>query len=434
MKRNHSRTFLFIIGAVATVVIAAGCHNDDLGSAGPQVPTVGVVQPVTLPVAEYAYFTGQIQAVDTVDIRARVTGYLEDVCYQPGTVVKKDTVLFKIDPSPYRAQVELAKGKLAEANAQVVQAKAKVVKTESQVAVDRVRLDIDKEVAKTSGAISKLKLEEDEAKVKESEAALAESKASVIALEASVKAAEANLAANQLNLDWTDVRSPIDGRADRNLLTKGNLVTADATTLTNIVAIGPVYVYFDVDELSCLQIQKEIVEKKVKPKEVPIDVALQDEEGFPHHGTVDLVANKLNESTGTLKVRGLMQNEQQMLSPGNFVRVRVAVDKPRDRLLVPDRAVMPEQGESFLLIVGDDNKVKKVRVEVGPLDPTDKTLRIVDSGLKAGQWVVVEGRQRIRQPGMTVKPDRLPQPGKPSTPPAKASPTSEKPSASPSKS
>jgi membrane fusion protein, multidrug efflux system len=393
-------------------VALGGCGQQQTGSAGPERPEVGVVQPVTRPVTEYAYFTGQIQAVENVDLRARVTGYLQKICYTPGTIVKKDTVLFEVDPLQYQAQVDMAIGKLAEANAQVSEAEAKVLQADSQVTVDRVRLAIDKEVAKTSGAISKLKLEEDEAKVKQSEASLAQCKASVLALKASAKAAEASLKFNQQNLDWTKVRSPIDGRVDRNFLSAGNLVTADATTLTNIVAAEDVYVYFDVDELNCLELQKQIRESGREPRVVPIDVALQNERDYPHKGSVDVTSNKLNESTGTLKVRGILKNAKKMLTAGNFVRVRVAVDKAHDKRLVPDRAVLCEQGETFLLIVGSDGKVEKRRVNIGPLDSNDASLRVIEDGLKAGEWVVVEGRQRVRR-GIQVEPKHLPLAEKP---------------------
>ena len=273
---------------------------------------------------------------------------------------------------------------------------------------------IDKEIAKTSGAISKLALEEDDAKVKEAAATLAACKASATSAEASVKAAKANLEYNQNNLDWTKVKSPVRGRVDRNLLDVGNLVTADATTLTNIVNTDEVYVYFDVDELTCLEVQRAIHEGAYdEPKKVPIGVALQDEQGYPHKGMLDLTANKLDQSTGTLKVRGILKNPDKMLTPGNFVRVRLAVDKPRDRLLVPDRAVIAEQGDSFVLVLGDGDKVEKRKVKIGGLDPEDKTLRVIEEGLKPDEWILIH---RV-QPGIQVEAKRITQSEKPAAPP-----------------
>ena len=397
----------------------AGCRNAETGSEGPKRPPVDVVQPVQRPIVEYAYFTGQIQAVQSVQVRARVTGYLQKICYTPGKVVEKDVVLFKIDPVQYQAQVDIATGKLAEAKAQVLERNASVAQAEARVGLAETKMAIDKEIAKTSGAISKLSLEEDEAKVKEAKATLDACKAAATSAEASVKAAKANLEYNQNNLDWTKVISPIRGRVDRNLLVVGNLVTADATTLTNIVNTDEVYVYFDVDELTCLEIQRASHEGAYdEPKNVPIGGALQDEQGYPHAGMLDLTANKLDQSTGTLKVRGILKNTDRMLTPGNFVRVRLAVDKPRDRLLVHDRAVIPEQGDSFVLVLGGGDKVEKRKVKIGGLDPEDKTLRVIEEGLKPDEWILIH---RV-PPGVEVQAKRITPSEKPTASP-KQSPT-----------
>jgi RND family efflux transporter MFP subunit len=418
-RMKNSRTILHYCSMLAAMAILGGCQNQQPGSTNDSKPTVEVTQPIVRPIVEYVYFTGQIQAVDSVQVRARVTGYLDKVCYYPGTVVKKDTVLFEIDPLQYQAQVDVANGKLAEANAQVMEGRAKVVQAEAQVALDESRWAIDKEVAKTSGAISKLKLAEDEATVKESAATLQASKATVLSLEASVKAAEANLQYNQLNLDWTKVRSPITGRVGRNLLTIGNLVTADATTLTDIVATDNVYVYFDVDELTLLEVQRAVREGVYHQADnVPIGVALQNEKEYPHEGLIDLVANSLSTSTGTMQVRGILKNPKKFLTPGNFVRVRLAIDKANDKLLVPDRAVIREQSDTFVLIVNGDNKVEKRKVEIGALSPTDKSLRVIEEGLKQNEWVVIKGRQHVR-PGMQVDAKRVAVTEKPATSPKK---------------
>jgi RND family efflux transporter MFP subunit len=401
MERHARKRSLVALACLASLTVA-GCHRGETESQGPEQPVVGVVRPVVRSVPEYVAFTGQIQAVESVDLRARVTGYLKTVCYAPGSMVAKDTVLFEIDPTLYQAQVDTAKGRLAEAKSQIAVAKAKVAQAEAQLSLDRTKMAIDKEVAKTSGAVSKLKLEEDDSRVKESEATVEQCKANVLALEASAQAAAANLESNQLHLDWTKVSSPIDGRVDRNLITVGNLVTADTTMLTNIVATGKVYVYFDVDELTCLKIQKEVRDSNYDPRQVPIAVALQDERDYPHAGTLDLVANRLNETTGTLKVRGVLKNEKRQLTPGNFVRVRVVIDDPRDRLMVPDRAVILEQDKTFALVVGNDDAVEKREVTIGSLDPNDATMRAVDKGLKPDDRVIVEGRQYARR-GMKVK-------------------------------
>jgi RND family efflux transporter MFP subunit len=414
--KPDQKTTSFLACLLAAVAVG-GCQNAETGSEGPKQPTVGVVQPIERAVVDYAYFTGQIQAVKSVQVRARVTGYLKAIPYKPGSVVKEDTVLFQIDPLQYQAQVDIAKGKLAEANAQVLEREASVAQAEARVGLAKTKMAIDKDVAKTSGAISKLALEEDDAKVKEAVATLEACRAGVTSSRASVEAATANLKYNQNNLDWTQVKAPIDGRVDRNLLDVGNLVTADVTTLTNMVNTDEVYAYFDVDELTCLEIQRAIHEGAYdEPKNVPLAVSLQDEKGFPHKGMLNLVANKLNESTGTLKVRGLLKNTDRMLTPGNFVRVRLALDKPRERLLLPDRAVIYDQGDTFLLVVKADDTVEKRAVAIGSLDPDDKTLRVIEKGLKPGEWVVVQGRQHVRR-GIKVKVDRISQPEEPAAAP-----------------
>jgi membrane fusion protein, multidrug efflux system len=407
--RQHHRPTLFLSCMLAAMAAGSGCENTETGSETAQRPKVGVTQPVTRPVVEYAYFTGQIQAVKSVQVRARVTGYLKAITYTPGKLVNEGAVLFEIDPRPYQAQFDIADGKLAEAKSQVEEAKAKVAQADARVGLNRSKLAIDQEVAKTKGAVSKLTLEEDSARVKESEATLEAVKATVISLQATVKAAKANLEYNQNNLNWTKVTSPIHGRVDRNLLTEGNLVNADVTVLTNIDAIDEVYVYFNVDELKFLEVQKAVREGVyAKDENVPLAVALQNEKDFPHEGTVDLVANALSMGTGTMEVRGILKNPQSALTPGNFVRVRLALDKARDKLLVPERGVVYEQGDAFLLVVGADDKVEKRKVTLGSLDPNDKTLRVIDEGLKRDERVIIQGRQRVR-PGMEVQAEQVAQ-------------------------
>lgn len=402
-------------GAVAACLLAAlaalgGCRDEEVGSAGPDRPTVGVAEPLERPVVEYAYFTGQAQALESVQVRARVTGYLEKICYEPGKEVKAGDLLFEVDPASYQDQLNMSLAKVAQARGQVEEAKANIVQAQAQLDVDRSKLARDEEVAKTPGALSQQQLDVSRAAVKQSEATLAAAKATVVALEASVQAAEAEVAVSQLNLGWTKVRSPIDGRVDRNLLTVGNLVTADVTNLTNIVATARVYVYFDVDELTFLNVRQKVRQGAYqKPDRVPIAVALQNEQGYPHKGMLDLVANAMSAGTGTMQVRAVLDNPQGILTPGSFVRVRLPVDEPRNKLLVPDRAVIYQQGVPFLLIVDGESKVDQRKVTLGPLDPEDNTLRVIEEGVKAGEQVIVQGRQRVR-PDAQVNPQPVAQP------------------------
>jgi RND family efflux transporter MFP subunit len=168
-----------------------------------------------------------------------------------------------------------------------------------------------------------------------------------------------------------------------------------------------VYVYFNIDELTYLQVRRKIAEGVfAEPDEVPIAVALQDEPDYPHQGMLDVVANALSMGTGTMQVRAVLKNPKHLLTPGNFVRVQVPLDKARDKLLVPDRAVVYEQGETFLLVVNNKNIVDKRKVKIGPLDPKDKSLRVIEEGVNADDRVIIQGRQRAR-PGVEVKVERV---------------------------
>jgi RND family efflux transporter MFP subunit len=407
MKRVF-RTLAFL----AFVVLPCGaCKHEETGSAGPEQPTVVVTKPVSRSIVEYATFTGQIQATNDVEVRARVTGYLKKICYKPSDEVEDGALLFLVDPDQYQAQFDQANAKLATSKSQVLEGEAKVVEAETQLDLDKAKLAIDEEVAKTAGALSKQRLIESRAKVKLSEASIEAAKSTVSALEAAVEAAEADLAYAKLNLDWTEVKAPIGGRVDRNLLTVGNLVTANVTVLTNIVTTEEVYAYFNVNERTYLDVHKKIREGTyLNLDEVPVGVGLQDEEGYPHEGTFDLVANSLGTGTGTMQVRAIFKNPRKVLTPGNFVRVRVPVDKAQERLLVPDRAVISDQGEKFLLIVNDSDEVEKRKIKAGPLDPDDKTMRVVHEGVGDDERVIVQGRQRVR-PGTTVKVQAAPENG-----------------------
>jgi RND family efflux transporter MFP subunit len=384
-----------------------GCRREETGSPGPQEPTVSVAQPVTRQVTEYASFTGQIQPVDSVELRARVTGYLQKICYEPGSFVKENDVLFEIDPTPYQIQVDQAAANLAVAQSQAAESTSKVNQAAAQADLDRAKHAMDEEVAKTPGAISAKKLDESAAAVKESEAALEFSKTEVVAEEAAVKVANAQLESAKLNLEWTKVKAPISGRVDRSLLTVGNMVTMDNTVLTNIVATDEVYGYFNVDEMTFLEVKKKISAGALsKMPNVPVSIGLENEEGYPHQGTVDLVANALGSGTGTMQIRAIFKNSDGALTPGNFFRIRLPIDQPRDRLLVADRSIISDQGEQFVLIVNKDDKIEKRKVDAGWLDPQDKSMRVIDKGIAGDDWIVVQGRQRVR-PDMHVKAEHV---------------------------
>jgi RND family efflux transporter MFP subunit len=356
--------------------LSAGCKETSLPPA-PAVPVVTVAVPAEQMVTEHLDFSGKTAAAESVELRARVGGYLESLCYKEGDEVKKGQVLFKIDPRQYQADLD-------EAQARVEGAKAQV--TESENAYQRaLRLF-------PTGAMS----------AEEAEKVSRTRDVSAAALVAS----RANLAEKQLNRDFASVTAPIDGRADKADVTVGNLVSAnlgDATVLTNIVRMEPMYVYFDVDELTVLRILGLRRDGKLAPRDKkPLEVLLGLGEGsdYPIHGTIDFVSNQLDPEKGTVTVRGVFSNKDRGLAPGLFARIRVPLGEPHKALLVNDRALGTNQGQKFLYIVNAKNQVEYRPVTIGALH---HGLREVVDGLKAGERIVVKGLLRAR-PGVTVEP------------------------------
>jgi multidrug efflux system membrane fusion protein len=383
----------------------AGCGqgaSHDTGS--PAMPVVRVTTPVEKMVDDFETFTGRTDAVQSVEVRARVTGYLFEIGFTPGQPVKKGQRLFLIDPRPYKAVYDSAVAQIKLNEAQLKQAVA-----------DNARAQ---EVAKTPGAISKQDLD----KYAATEATA----------EASVAAAKANAESAKLNVEFTDVTSPIDGLVGRNLLDIGNLVQADNTLLTTVVSQDQMYAYFDVDERTMLRVQEQIRKGRFEsPRDggtVPVEFGLATEgDQFPHKGKMDFVNNRVDASTGTIQIRGLFENPKpkvgpRVLTPGLFIRVRVPIGPPYKALLVPQKAIGTDQSVKYLYVVNDKDVVEYRPIEAGALQPgelqvvtpvkivrTDKGLRLAEKGEKGedsltkDDRVIVTGLQRIQQ-GVNVEP------------------------------
>jgi multidrug efflux system membrane fusion protein len=389
--------------AALLLFAAPGCRDEAPAKVAPP-PVVRTEKPISREVGDYVYFTGRLEAVQSVDVRARVTGYLVSIDFVSGKPVKAGDRLFKIDPRPYQAQLD-------EANGQVALAKAQL-----QLAIaDNARA---KEVAKTPGAIS----QQDVDKYQAAEEAAA----------AQVTAAEAAAEVSALNLSFTDVVSPVDGVVGRNLLTIGNLVTQDQTLLTTVVSQDPIYAYFNIDELTLLRAERLIQEKKIQSTSqgavLPVEFGLADEgDQFPHVGTVDFINNQINPSTGTLELRGVFGNPlltdvgPRMFKPGEFVRIRLPLGPAYDALIVSQAAIGSDQGKKYLLTVNADNMVEYSPITLGPQQPgglqavqpmqiqrTPAGVRIALEGepsepsLTAESVVIAEGLQRVR-PGTKVQ-------------------------------
>jgi multidrug efflux system membrane fusion protein len=375
---------------LATAVgLSAGCHRNAAGPAAAPPLVVPVSQPVSRAVTDYVDYTGRVDAVQSLDVRARVTGYLIQMPFKEGSEVKKGELLFEIDPRPYQAQVDAAKAQvsLAEAN-------YRLAKAENQRSQAIARRD--------AGAISAEDLERYVAQEAQSSASLG--------------VARANLESAQLYLGFTKVTSPIDGIVSRYYYTLGNLVIQDQTLLTTIVSFDPMYAYFDMEERVVLRIRSMINAGQIKvPADrtnIPVYMGLEGEDDFPHKGTLDFVNNTVNPSTGTIAVRGVFPNPlppggRRLLTPGMFVRIRLPIGSPHESLLVIDRALGSDQRLKFVYVVGDDNKIRYQRVSTGPLQ--DDGLRVITNGLKAEDRVVIGALQQVR-PGMQVEPEQQPMP------------------------
>lgn len=396
------------LALVWSLFLLSGCRRSQVPLVQGQPPTVTISQPIQREVRDYEEFTGRTDAVYSVDVRARVTGYIIKVPFKEGDIVKEGDVLYEIDPRPYQATLDKAKGD--------------VVRLEGQKKLIDIQVDrYTKLVAKGAGSQQDL----DTYLGQQAENA------------GSLQAARAAVEFAALNLGFCTVTSPITGKVSRTYWNVGNLVNQDSTLLTTVVSTDPMYGYFDVDERTMLRIQQMAREGKIKqprPGEIPVYIGLATEEGYPHEGIIDFVNNRVDPLTGTITVRGVFKNADRYLTPGLFLRVRVPIGPPYRALLVTERALGTDQGQKYLLVVDDKNEVHYRAVKVGPLRDG---LRVIEEGITADDWVIVNGLQRVRA-GVTVKADRSTMPltpaPAPEAKPAVAKPAgTQPPQASPAK-
>jgi RND family efflux transporter MFP subunit len=379
MHLNHGRvpvrvTHVLLLGIALGL---AGCERPT--AEVPAAPAaVSVSLPVERDVADYADFTARTAAVDSVEVRAHVWGYLDKVNFKEGAMVKKGDALFELDPRPYEAILN--------------QAKAKVAQDQAQLTYDEAEYRRNLKLVNT-GAASASDLDKTSA-------------ARGVDI-ANIAADKAVVAARQLDLDYTKVTAPVSGRVSRYVVTVGNLIQSGdqngGTLLTTIVSVDPMYAYFDVDEHTVLHVRQLVREgKSDSPREggFPVSLVLANEEGFPHRGTINFVDNQVNPKTGTMRLRGVFPNKEQVLAPGLFGRVRVPIGRAHKALLVTERALDTDQGQKVLYVVNEKNEVVSRPVRLGALHDG---LREIIEGLKPGEQVIVNGLQQVR-PGAKVEP------------------------------
>jgi RND family efflux transporter MFP subunit len=363
-------------GGCAALLV--GCTGRTPPGAPPPVAQVTVALPIQRDVVDHEDFTGRTEAVESVEIRARVTGYLDRILFEEGSEVNKDAPLFVIDPRPFKAEYNRDLAQVAVREANLTYREAELARGKLLVAQKAMSQSNFDEIVAAHGEAG-----------------------------AAVTAAKANTEVSKLNLDFTAIASPIDGRTSKATVTRGNLVRADQTLLTTVVSVDPMYVYFDMDEQTILRVKQNVREGKIKAKEtekVPAMMGLGNEAGFPHEGILDFADNRLDPGTGTIRVRGVFPNPKpatgsRVLLPGLFCRVRVPLGDPYQALLVAERALGSDLGQKYVLVVDDKSEVQYRTVQVGRLD---NGLRVILGGLQAGERVIVTGLQRVR-PGAKVE-------------------------------
>ena len=353
-------------------------------SPAPPPPEITVSQPVTRKIIEWDEYTGRFDAVEAVDVRARVSGYLTEVRFTDGQEVKAGDLLFEIDPRPFERALDQAKAQLDEAN----------------VRVSNAGLDVERgRPLLKSEAISKKTFDDRENLVREGTAA--------------VKVAEARVKTAELELSFCRITAPISGRISRTLVTRGNFVSGGGndtgnTILTTIVTQSPIYIYFDVSENNALKYSR-LTQSSGKGAAgmvgATVGVGLPDEErAFPHSGKLDFVENRLDQGTGTLRARAVIPNPDDLFSPGMFARVRLQGSPEYEALLLPDEAIGTDQATRFVYVVGSNDVPERRTVELGPLIDG---LRVIRKGIAAQDWIVVRGQQRV-QPDQKIIPKRAP--------------------------
>jgi multidrug efflux system membrane fusion protein len=343
----------------------------------PKPPTVGVAKPIRRTVTDWDEFTGRFEATEQVDVRARVSGYLETVAFKDGAIVQKGDLLFVIDPRPYEAALKRSQAALAAAQAKVTQSGRDLGRSQELLRAGNVAATVnDQRVSSARQA------------------------------QAEVEGAQAQIQTDQLNLEFTHVVAPISGRISRKFVSEGNLVSGGdgATLLTTIVSLDPIHFYFDADELSYLKYNRlSLAGKRPSSRDVanPVLIATSDETEFTHEGRMDFVDNSLDRNTGTMRGRAIIPNPKYIFTPGQFGRLRLLGSSPYEALLIPDEAVGTDQSRKVAYVIGADNVVSAREIKIGRLFDG---LRAVTDGLKPEDTIVVSGLQRLRV-GSLVTPE-----------------------------
>ncbi len=363
------------LAAMAAAAWVAGAVTAQAQAPGGPPPPVTVAKPVVKEVVEYDDFTGRFEATDSVEIRARVSGYLDSVAFQDGAIVKKGDPLVVIDRRPYKAALD--------------QAQASVVSAQARLNFAQADLERAQSLQRTGNIAEQL---------------VDQRRQAFITARAEMDNAEAALRNAQLNYDFTDIRAPIAGRIGRKLVTEGNLVNANETLLTTIISLDPIYFYFDVDERSFLAYSRAQAQAKAAGRTITdgARVGLTDEREQKRPARIDFIDNRVDQASGTIRLRAVVENKDLFLVPGLFGTIAVTGSPPHRGVLIPDEAIAADQDRRIVWTVADDGSVSSKVVRPGPkIDG----YRLIRSGLTGDETIVINGLQRVR-PGAKVTPQR----------------------------
>jgi len=364
--------------AGALLLSLHGRSEANLPKAGPTLPEVTVAEVIHRPLRDWQEFTGRLQAVETVEVRPRVSGYVDRVTFTDGARVKRGELLFQIDPRPFQDEVDRLSAERSRAAADYELARANHARAEGLIVAHAIAREEYERLA-----------------------------AAETSARGALDSVGSSLAAARLNREFTEVRAPIDGHVSRALITSGNLVTS-ASVLTTVVSDSPVYAYFDADEATYLR-YRQLAGAPAGPgapatARASVFMGLVDEEGYPHAGRLDFVDNRVDPGTGTIRARAVFDNPDGRFTPGLFARIRLVGGQEADTVLIEERAIGTDLGRSYVLTLGADDRIEQRFVELGP---NVDGLRVIRSGLGAGDTVVVNGLQRVR-PGQAVAAAHVP--------------------------
>ena len=373
-NKKFSTSALVTLPLLTAIMLFAGLGRTEAKQqpAAPAPTEVTVAEVIHKPLHEWQEFSGRLQAVDTVEVKPRVSGYINSVAFTDGARVKKGQVLFRIDPRPFQAEVDRLTAERSRAVSDLDLARANHARAERLITANAIsREEYDRQVAAETSA------------------------------QGEVGSVAGSLANARLNLEFTEVRAPIDGHVSRAIITAGNLVTSNSL-LTTVVSDDPVYAYFDADEQSFLRYSK-LARTKNNDGASGVFMGLVDEEGYPHQGELDFVDNQVDSTTGTIRARAVFANPEGRYTPGLFARIRLVGGADAETVLIEDRAIGTDLGKKFVLALKPDNSIEYRLVDLGPeIDG----LRVVRQGLKPGEVIVVNGLQHVK-PGQTVAPTRV---------------------------